>query len=676
MPSVLPQGKQYYETSAGVPLVGGKVYTYDAGTTNPRVTYQDAAGAQPNTNPVILDARGEAVIFWSGAYKVVLKDSLDVTIWTVDNVNSPLTSVDSSIIPGTDNLYDLGSVTKAWRQVYVGSGHAPIFDTTTGNLGYYRRTDIEIAAGVTPTNFSYAPYTRGRYSSWTAWRSACDQGGAEGILEGDYTITADILLPKRCDFKGFKIGGAFYSTHELYSGGYVKSWRADQPRIRGCYYCDYTDIDTGSIVNGTLTVTGGNGASNPGTFWCKIGIAAIVNLVIDASFFDVNQNLFTGGVARYVHLTGGAGGTGGIHANTFKCIDASNNSLPSSGFLQDDEKRYVNYIEGVYYEGGSDIQGNFHIVGFQGDASSPPRTDRFTNIINAVGINQKNTKDFPSISVRNLVRGGNWDWLDSTSKPVGFSTTSAAATAVNVDTTEPCGMGKRYEGTFSAAFSSFNITIQPTGSDRFGAVIYYKSTDSFVAITSDDGGGAQSINVAPVVVDATNNWKMLRLSGTASKTATTAVTLFAYTGVGGAAKVISLGGVFASAERMIVPPQKNDDYKFDIYTPTLTNVANVAAATANPCNYMRVTGGVMVSGVITVTPTAAGVSTGVGISLPVAPVTAFSAAGQCAGTACTGTIASEVASILTDTANNRAEMRWMTTSNVIHSMYFTFLYRL
>jgi hypothetical protein len=134
MPSVLPQGKQYYETSAGVPLVGGKVYTYDAGTTNPRVTYQDAAGAQPNTNPVILDARGEAVIFWSGAYKVVIKDSLDVTIWTVDNVNSPLTSVDSSIIPGTDNLYDLGSVTKAWRQVYVGSGHAPIFDTTTGNL--------------------------------------------------------------------------------------------------------------------------------------------------------------------------------------------------------------------------------------------------------------------------------------------------------------------------------------------------------------------------------------------------------------------------------------------------------------------------------------------------------------------------------------------------------------
>lgn len=88
MATLLPEGKQSFETSAGIPLVGGKVYTYDAGTNNPRVTYQDAAATTPNTNPVILDARGEATIFWSGAYKVVLKDALDNTIWTVDNVQS------------------------------------------------------------------------------------------------------------------------------------------------------------------------------------------------------------------------------------------------------------------------------------------------------------------------------------------------------------------------------------------------------------------------------------------------------------------------------------------------------------------------------------------------------------------------------------------------------------
>lgn len=84
--TLLPEGKQSFQNSAGAPLIGGKVYTYDAGTNTPRTTYQDAAGTIPNTNPIVLDARGEAVVFWSGAYKVVLKDASDVTIWSVDNV--------------------------------------------------------------------------------------------------------------------------------------------------------------------------------------------------------------------------------------------------------------------------------------------------------------------------------------------------------------------------------------------------------------------------------------------------------------------------------------------------------------------------------------------------------------------------------------------------------------
>lgn len=86
MASLLPNGKQSFETSAGTPLVGGRLYTYAAGTTTPKATYADAAETTPNTNPVILDARGEATVFWSGAYKVQLRDALDAVIWTVDGV--------------------------------------------------------------------------------------------------------------------------------------------------------------------------------------------------------------------------------------------------------------------------------------------------------------------------------------------------------------------------------------------------------------------------------------------------------------------------------------------------------------------------------------------------------------------------------------------------------------
>lgn len=86
MATLLPEGKQSFNNSAGVPLVGGKVYTYIAGTSTPLATYQDAAGTVPNANPIILDARGEATIFWSGTYKVTLKDASDVTIWSIDNI--------------------------------------------------------------------------------------------------------------------------------------------------------------------------------------------------------------------------------------------------------------------------------------------------------------------------------------------------------------------------------------------------------------------------------------------------------------------------------------------------------------------------------------------------------------------------------------------------------------
>lgn len=86
MATLLPEGKQSFTDGAGKPLVGGKLYTYDAGTSTPRPTYADAAGTIANTNPVVLDARGEATVFWQGAYKAVLEDASGVTVWTVDHV--------------------------------------------------------------------------------------------------------------------------------------------------------------------------------------------------------------------------------------------------------------------------------------------------------------------------------------------------------------------------------------------------------------------------------------------------------------------------------------------------------------------------------------------------------------------------------------------------------------
>jgi hypothetical protein len=79
--------KLQFLDSNGAPLVGGKLYTYAAGTTTPQVTYTDFGGGTANANPVILDSRGEASV-WLGTslYKMALYDSTDVLIWTVDNI--------------------------------------------------------------------------------------------------------------------------------------------------------------------------------------------------------------------------------------------------------------------------------------------------------------------------------------------------------------------------------------------------------------------------------------------------------------------------------------------------------------------------------------------------------------------------------------------------------------
>jgi hypothetical protein len=89
MATLSPLPKLYFTGSDGLPLVGGKLYTYQAGTTTPLATYTDSSGGTANSNPVILDSRGEAGVWLSDAsYKFVLKDSNDVLIWTQDNVTN------------------------------------------------------------------------------------------------------------------------------------------------------------------------------------------------------------------------------------------------------------------------------------------------------------------------------------------------------------------------------------------------------------------------------------------------------------------------------------------------------------------------------------------------------------------------------------------------------------
>lgn len=92
------------------PLAGGKIQTYAGGSTTPIATYVDSTGVQQNTNPIILNARGECSIWLlpNVSYKFVVSDSLGNILSTIDNVvNAALISLYGGVDTGVANQYIL-----------------------------------------------------------------------------------------------------------------------------------------------------------------------------------------------------------------------------------------------------------------------------------------------------------------------------------------------------------------------------------------------------------------------------------------------------------------------------------------------------------------------------------------------------------------------------------------
>ena len=84
-------GAQFF-TDDGVPLAGGLIYSYAAGTTTPKTTYTSSSGNIAHPNPIVLNSAGRVpggeIWLTLGGYKFILATSTNVTIATYDNVFS------------------------------------------------------------------------------------------------------------------------------------------------------------------------------------------------------------------------------------------------------------------------------------------------------------------------------------------------------------------------------------------------------------------------------------------------------------------------------------------------------------------------------------------------------------------------------------------------------------
>ena len=141
----------------GDPLAGGKVHTYDAGTTDNKTTYKEKSLTTAHTNPIVLDSAGRIPsgdgVFCQGTLKVVVKTSADVTVITMDN----LRVVDIANV----SALGFGGLTTRSTMVFTSVNQLDFrpgayhHDGTTEQIVYWDSTLAKAVSGLTASTWYY-----------------------------------------------------------------------------------------------------------------------------------------------------------------------------------------------------------------------------------------------------------------------------------------------------------------------------------------------------------------------------------------------------------------------------------------------------------------------------------------------------------------------------------------
>ena len=191
--------------NTGLPLSGGLFYSYIAGTTTPQATYPSSSEVTPNTNPIVLNARGECALW------------IDPTLSYKFN----LTDANGNQIPGwpVDNVQGF-----ALTQALISSLLWP-------------QTPAEITAGVIPANYAYPTLYGQRYGmlfndvtdDTAALNNAILVGkqtvnGASGAaiqlpVTGTSLLSSEVVLPNRVRLLGYNKRGTYFQASAAWNSG-------------------------------------------------------------------------------------------------------------------------------------------------------------------------------------------------------------------------------------------------------------------------------------------------------------------------------------------------------------------------------------------------------------------------------------------------------------------------
>lgn len=310
-----------YFTDLGVILAGGKVNTYQAGTSNPQATYTDSTGVTPNANPLILASNGRLnnVQIWQPIgvkIKVIVTDANNVQLgptWDqLAGINDP-TAIQLTFYGGTDsgsaNAYILtfapgpasyaNGVVIYWVPNNTNTGASTINVNSLGTIaiqnpdgsallpsqlvaGQIASIAIQggvavlVSSGNTPANFS------GTFTANLTGMTASTTGTM------NYTRTGSLVTLRN---SVGNIQGTSNTTGMTMTGFPASILPANSTRVP----CDATDNSNTSAVAQLVT-------SNGGVFTFRLGLTSGSYLIYSSNNFTASgtKGITQGWTASYI----------------------------------------------------------------------------------------------------------------------------------------------------------------------------------------------------------------------------------------------------------------------------------------------------------------------------------------------------------------------------------------